>query len=66
MNPRERDALLLYALAELSYEEIATALDVPVGTVATWLHRARETARRELAIEPHTASLIESGADGYG
>ena len=45
MRPRERDALLLYALADLSYEEIALALDVPVGTVRTWLHRARQSAR---------------------
>ena len=51
MRPRERDALLLYALAELSYEEIALALEVPIGTVGTWLHRAREIARRELAAE---------------
>jgi RNA polymerase sigma-70 factor (ECF subfamily) len=65
MRPRERDALLLYALADLSYEEIAAALDVPVGTVATWLHRARETARRELAAaEPRATSLATSGANG--
>src|SRR5262245_54039435 len=57
MRPRERDALLLYALAELSYDEIATALEVPVGTVGTWLHRARHTARRELAFEPNTLAL---------
>ena len=49
MRPGERDALLLYALADLSYEEIALALDVPVGTVRTWLHRARLAAQRELA-----------------
>ena len=49
MRPRERDALLLYALAELSYEEIASALDVPLGTVRTWLHRARRCAQSELA-----------------
>ena len=48
MRPRERDALLLYALADLTYEEVALALDVPVGTVRTWLHRARATAQREL------------------
>jgi RNA polymerase sigma factor (sigma-70 family) len=51
MRPRERDALLLYALADLSYEEIAFALQVPVGTVRTWLHRARQTAQRELTAE---------------
>jgi RNA polymerase sigma-70 factor (ECF subfamily) len=66
MRPRERDALLLYALAELSYEEIAEALDVPVGTVRTWLHRAREIARRELATETDAFPLATSGADLHG
>jgi RNA polymerase sigma factor (sigma-70 family) len=63
MRPRERDALLLYALADLSYEQIASALDVPVGTVRTWLHRARETARRELAAETDAFPLATSGVD---
>jgi RNA polymerase sigma factor (sigma-70 family) len=66
MRPRERDALLLYALAELTYEEIAFALEVPVGTVRTWLHRARATARRELAAEPDGFPLATSGADLHG
>jgi RNA polymerase sigma-70 factor (ECF subfamily) len=43
----ERDALLLYAWEDLSYDEIATALDVPVGTVRSRLNRAR-TRLREL------------------
>ncbi len=41
----ERDALLLYVWEELSYEEIARALDVPVGTVRSRLNRARENLR---------------------
>jgi RNA polymerase sigma factor (sigma-70 family) len=66
MRPRQRDALLLYALADLSYEEIAFALGVPVGTVRTWLHRAREIARRELATETHAFPLATTGADLHG
>jgi RNA polymerase sigma-70 factor (ECF subfamily) len=66
MRPRERDALLLYALADLTYEEIALALGVPVGTVGTWLHRAREIARRELAAERDVFQLTTSGADSSG
>lgn len=65
MQPRERDALLLYALADLSYDEIACALDVPVGTVGTWLHRARHTAQRELATETNALPLATTGADRH-
>ena len=64
MRPRERDALLLYALADLSYEEIAVALAVPLGTVRTWLHRARETARSELSRDEMSVStLATTGVD---
>jgi RNA polymerase sigma factor (sigma-70 family) len=67
MRPRERDALLLYALADLSYEEVALALDVPVGTVRTWLHRARATAQRELATADVDGSLLATtGVDLNG
>lgn len=37
----ERDALLLFAWEDLTYEEIAAALEVPVGTVRSRLNRAR-------------------------
>jgi RNA polymerase sigma-70 factor (ECF subfamily) len=66
MRPQERDALLLYALADLSYEEVAFALDVPVGTVRTWLHRARLTARRVLAAETEVFPFATTGADFNG
>jgi RNA polymerase sigma-70 factor, ECF subfamily len=41
----ERDALLLYVWEELSYQEIAAAMAVPVGTVKSRLNRAREHLR---------------------
>jgi RNA polymerase sigma-70 factor (ECF subfamily) len=44
----ERDALLLHAWEGLSYEEVADALDIPVGTVRSRLSRARRRLR-ELA-----------------
>ena len=44
----ERDALVLHVWEGLSYEEVADALGVPVGTVRSRLHRAR-TRLRELA-----------------
>jgi RNA polymerase sigma-70 factor (ECF subfamily) len=41
LPPGERQALLLYAWEELSYDEIAEVLGVPVGTVRSRLNRAR-------------------------
>jgi RNA polymerase sigma-70 factor, ECF subfamily len=46
----ERDTLLLVAWADLSYQEAAVALNVPVGTVRSRLSRARERMRRELRL----------------
>lgn len=49
MRREHRDVLLLHAIADLSYEDIAVAMDVPIGTVRGWLSRARAVAARELA-----------------
>jgi RNA polymerase sigma-70 factor (ECF subfamily) len=45
---RQRDVLMLYALADLGYAEIAAALKIPVGSVRSALHRARATLRSAL------------------
>lgn len=44
-----RDTLLLVAWGDLSYEEVATALGVPIGTVRSRVSRARSKLRRTLA-----------------
>lgn len=44
----ERTVLLLIAWADLTYEEAAVALDVPIGTVRSRLHRARGRLRELL------------------
>lgn len=41
LAPRDRETLLLYAWGNLTYEEVAVALDVPVGTVRSRLNRVR-------------------------
>jgi RNA polymerase sigma-70 factor (ECF subfamily) len=41
LAPADREALLLYAWGELSYEEIASAMNTPVGTVRSRIARAR-------------------------
>ncbi|MDG4823531.1 RNA polymerase sigma factor [Asanoa sp. WMMD1127] len=51
---RQRDVLLLFAVAELDYAEIAAALGIPVGTVRSALHRARAKVRAALAPEGET------------
>ncbi|MFT4049608.1 MAG: sigma-70 family RNA polymerase sigma factor [Solirubrobacterales bacterium] len=45
----QREALCLLAWGELSYDEIAAALDVPIGTVRSRISRGREGFR--LALE---------------
>jgi RNA polymerase sigma factor (sigma-70 family) len=44
----DRDALLLLVWADLAYDDVATALGVPVGTVRSRIHRARARLRVEL------------------
>ncbi|MCO4774004.1 MAG: RNA polymerase sigma factor [Deltaproteobacteria bacterium] len=51
-----RSALLLVHVEGLSYPEAAEALDVPLGTVKTWIHQARKTLRAELG-----ARFVERG-----
>lgn len=42
LSQRERDVLLLYAWGDLSYEQIADALHIPIGTVRSRLSRVRK------------------------
>jgi RNA polymerase sigma-70 factor (ECF subfamily) len=48
LAPQFRDVILLCDLEELKYREIATVLDVPVGTVMSRLARARQMLRKIL------------------
>lgn len=43
-----REPIMLRHAGELSYEEIAEALELPIGTVKTRIFRAREALRKEL------------------
>ncbi len=45
----DRDTLLLFVWAELSYQEIGDALAVPIGTVRSRISRARRLLRDHLA-----------------
>ena len=43
-----RDVLELYYISELRYREIAVVLDIPIGTVKTYISRAKRRLREEL------------------
>ncbi len=45
----QRTVLLLVAIEELSYAQVSVVLDIPVGTVMSRLHRARERLRGLMA-----------------
>lgn len=45
LPPEERIAILLRHMKGMKYEEIARIMDVPLGTVKTYLHRGRKTIK---------------------
>jgi RNA polymerase sigma-70 factor (ECF subfamily) len=47
-----REAIILFHIEEMSYRDIAAALEVPMGTVMTWLHRGRAQLKRALESAP--------------
>lgn len=53
LSADERDVLLLFALADLDYQGIADALQIPIGTVRSRLARARARADAHLTQGTH-------------
>ena len=45
LPPLQREVFLLVTLEEMSYEQVAKALDMPIDAVVSRLSRARETLR---------------------
>jgi RNA polymerase sigma-70 factor (ECF subfamily) len=64
LRPEYKQAFLLFHDHELSYGQIADAMDVPLGTIKTWVHRARRELiefmrhRGAIADERHAVSRI--------
>ena len=66
LSAGERDVLLLFGFADLAYDEIAAALNIPLGTVRSRLHRARRHMRQalDLPTATHGADLTEESRHG--
>jgi RNA polymerase sigma factor (sigma-70 family) len=62
LSRSDREILLLFAWAELSYDEIAVALAIPVGTVRSRLSRARARVRELLS--PTGQVELEGATEG--
>ena len=45
LRPEYRSCILLRHVEGYAYEEIAEMLDLPLGTVKTYIHRARSQLR---------------------
>ena len=56
----DRETFLLLALGQLTYEEVASALTIPIGTVRSRIHRARSHLRERI---PGWAA-IDDAAEG--
>ena len=48
LRPEYRACILLRHVEDRSYEEIAATLDLPLGTVKTYIHRARHELKKAL------------------
>ena len=57
LSVTQRSCLLMRTVLELSYREIASALDIPEGTAMSHVHRARTALRSYLENEPATNPL---------
>ena len=51
LPPLQREIFLLVTLEDMSYEQVAKTLDIPIGTVMSRLSRAREKLRLVLTNE---------------
>jgi DNA-directed RNA polymerase specialized sigma24 family protein len=51
LPPLQREIFLLVTLEDMSYEQVAKTLDIPIGTVMSRLSRAREKLRLVLMKE---------------
>lgn len=59
----QRQVLLLVGLEGMRYEEVATVLNVPVGTVRSRLSRGRDMLRQLMDMKPRVREEEEDGEE---
>jgi RNA polymerase sigma factor (sigma-70 family) len=65
LRPEQRDVLLLHCWADLTHTEIASALGIAPGTVASRLSRARHRIRAAIEARPSPAPDLEPSSDPF-
>jgi len=61
-----RTVLTLFYIQQVRYEEIAEIMAIPLGTVKTYIHRARLRLRNLLLAESDLADLADESAENAG
>ncbi|HEX7928578.1 MAG TPA: RNA polymerase sigma factor [bacterium] len=51
LSDDQRQVILMVGMEQMRYEEVAHVLDIPIGTVMSRLHRARERLRELLTVD---------------
>jgi RNA polymerase sigma-70 factor (ECF subfamily) len=57
LPPEQREVFLLVTVEEMSYEDVARTLGIPIGTVMSRLYRAREKLRAGLLGQARLTSV---------
>jgi RNA polymerase sigma-70 factor (ECF subfamily) len=58
LDPGSREVLMLWAVDQLQYQEIASVLGIPIGTVMSRLHRARTKVSKALLADPQAVEEL--------
>lgn len=61
LNPEQRALVVLHDMEGFALPELVPILDVPLGTLKSRLHRARQTLRENIFMEPSAATERVTG-----
>src|ERR1700719_229475 len=66
LQPEQRQVILLVGLEGMRYDEVASVLNVPVGTVRSRLSRGRDELRRLMGMEERLSASVCRIRDDVG